>query len=157
MPIDKYFCYSAGFLWLASGLLKMASLLFSPSFLKAEDPVFHLDPLSVTVVLSVVETAIGVVALFWKQIRLAIWLTAWLSTLFVAYHLILSLNGLHFPCMCVGNLLQSLPITASAANMVRDVVLAYFCVGSYAVLICNCSFNGRASKKPRNLSLLTKR
>jgi hypothetical protein len=60
---------------------------------------------------------------------------AWISTVFLAYHVGLWSIGYQGPCGCLGNVANTLGVSSGTADLVSGVLLAYLLMGSYAILV----------------------
>jgi hypothetical protein len=128
------FVYSTGVLLLFTAAAKLVSGFGDARVLQLPDPVFGIQFRYLFWAVGGIEWAVVMVCLFGKQLKLKVFLIAWLATMFVIYRLGLNWVGYFRPCHCLGTLTDSLGISPQAADKAMKIVVAYLFIGSYATL-----------------------
>lgn len=135
---SKWFVFSFGLVLFITGIAKILSSFGSSKFLTTPDPIIGIAFSHLMMVAGLLE--LGIAFICWrcscltKNIRLATFLVAWLSTMFLGYRL--GMWWIHWkrPCNCLGNLTDALHIPPKVADVIMEIVLAYLLIASYATL-----------------------
>ncbi len=128
----RLFIYSAAFVLLGSGLIKLISGLEEVPIMARMDPVISfLTNRQLLVIAATLELTIAVV-LFWSRHDESkkVALVFCLSWAFLTYRLGLWWMGYRGECPCLGNITGWLRMDPSFANLVGGVVLSYLLIGS---------------------------
>ena len=59
---------------------------------------------------------------------------AWFATNLLAYRIGMVVMGWHHPCPCLGSFTGVIHLSATAADKLMKIVLAYLLIGSYVAL-----------------------
>ncbi len=135
----KWLVFSFGVILFITGVAKIWSSFGNSKFLATPDPIIGIAFSHLMLAVGLLE--LGIAFICWrcccrtKNIRLAAFLVAWLSTTFLGYRL--GMWWMHWkrPCGCLGNLTDALHISPVLADNIMKVVLAYLLISSYGLLI----------------------
>lgn len=130
----KCFVFSAGVILAITGVAKGYSALGESRALGLDDPVFDFPFRQLMLLVGGLEIVIAVLCLCTRHLVLNTSLVAWISTNFLAYRMIVHWFGWQFPCSCLGNLTDRLPIAPQTIDIIIKSMLAYLLVGGYASL-----------------------
>jgi hypothetical protein len=128
------FFYTAGILFLLTGISKLISACGNAAILRYSNPILGISFKQTFLFVAIIEVFIAAICIFGKSVRLRAGLVAWLSTSFVFYRLGLIWVDYHKPCSCLGNLTDTLNIPVQTADTAMKIILAYLLIGSYAAL-----------------------
>ena len=132
MRLVRLFSSSSALVLCVTGAAKLIGSAGHQKILLATDPVAGLSVGRLILLVGLIELIIAIVCILDKGAWLSVTLIGWLSTNFLAYRVVLSLNGSHEPCSCLGNVTDSLHISPQAADELMKIVLGYLLIGSYA-------------------------
>jgi len=112
----------------------------STSMLASPEPVLAFlfavpVPVGAVMLLEALAEVLVVVLLLRSDVATQMALTAWVSTLFLAYHLLLAEIGYRGPCPCFGGLYQYLGLSVQSLNAMTLCVVLVMGVGSYGWLM----------------------
>jgi hypothetical protein len=147
--LGRGFVNASGILLLVVALLKVGSLVGGHGMLSGQDPVFEfLTRNELMALATLLELAIGAFLLFAndRPIWARLGIIAWLSTVFGAYRLSLSLMGYSGSCGCLGNVLNHTASKLKTERVLVTTVLLLLIVFSYVLLLIYWLINrgGRA-------------
>jgi hypothetical protein len=131
-----FFFWSAGAILIVTAVAKVLSSFGDNPILREKDPIAALPYGVLLPCVAVPETAVACVCLFAKRVSTKARLLLWLACCFAAYRASLVLVGYHGYCHCLGELTEAIGIPQQFAQIALRGVLAYFIVGSSAVLMC---------------------
>ena len=134
---SRLYIASVGVLLIVVSLAKLWSAIGTAGILATEDPVFGIPFRIVMLVAAVIELVIGLVCLFHSSRIFSAALVAWFGTTVFLYRVGMFALGWQKPCPCLGSLTDALHLSASTAEAVVRVLLAYFIVGSFAIIAMN--------------------
>ncbi|HEY5298233.1 MAG TPA: hypothetical protein VIK59_09925 [Verrucomicrobiae bacterium] len=135
---SKWIVFSFGMILFVAGVAKIWSSFGNSKLLATPDPIVGISFSRLMLVAGLVELCVALIC--WrcncraKNIGLAAFLVAWLSTSFLGYRL--GMWWMHWkrPCNCLGNLTDALHISPQTADTAMKIILAYLLIGSYATL-----------------------
>jgi len=130
----RWFVWSAGVLFVITGLAKAFSATGSARALDVTDPIIGIPFRHLMLAVGLLELFIAFFCPFTDKRQFSLLAVVWLATNFVIYRLGLWWMGWHRPCGCLGNLTDLLRISPRAADNIMKSVLAYLLVGSYWLL-----------------------
>jgi len=140
----KWFIWSAGAIFVITGVAKMLSASGHAKVLNTFDPIFGIKYRVLLPLTGIVELAIANLCLLVKSRKLISMLVALLATNLFIYRLGLWWMDWRGPCSCFGNLTDALHISAATGGAVIQAVLGYLLVGSYGFL-----YLGKAAPRAR--------
>ncbi len=132
----KYFERSFAIILLITAVAKIVSAMGVSTILLTSDPVFLVSFRLLLLFVAFLELCVATICLFGKSSFIKVSSVAWLSTLFLLYHVGMRLTGYHRPCGCMGNLTDAIHLPPQMAAFTTDIILAYLLITSYTML-CN--------------------
>jgi len=133
--ILRWFVWSAGVLFVITGLAKAFSATGSARALEVADPIIGIPFRHLLLLVGLLELCIAFFCLFTDKRQFSLLAVTWLATNFVVYRVGLWWMGWHRPCGCLGNLTDLLGISPHTADTIMKLVLAYLLIGSYGFLL----------------------
>jgi hypothetical protein len=147
----RMFLISSGLMFFVTANAKFISASGSAPILQSVDPILGVPFATIFWIAGWIELIVAYYCIAGKNVIIQIGIVAWLATNFLMYRICLQLIGYRTPCACLGNLSDSLHISAQTADTAMKLVLAYLLIGSFACLLYlwkrNCNGN-YASDKP---------
>jgi hypothetical protein len=129
------FVTSTGCILLISALAKIISTFGKAGILYHRDPFLNVSFRDVMFLAALLELLVAGFCLISNRTYLCLKLVAWLSTLIAIYRIGLWYSGWHRPCVCMGTVVDDLPISPQLADLIMKIILAYFIVGSYSMML----------------------
>jgi hypothetical protein len=133
--LADWFVLSAGLILSTTGLAKIISAFGHSKILVTLDPIVGIRFKYLLIFVGFVEFAISFLCMYTGETKLAMALTAWLSTLFVGYRFGLWWLEWTIPCQCMGNLGDALHLPANVVDNILKGVLVYLLMGSWIILL----------------------
>jgi len=130
----KWFCLSAGIIFLITGSAKIWSSFGNAELLQRFDPILNINFRCLLLIVGILELILALFCLLNKSKTVAITMVAFLAGNLLAYRLGLWWIGWHRACACLGNLTDALHISPQTADTAMKMILAYLLIGSYAIL-----------------------
>jgi hypothetical protein len=145
-PIRAAFFKIGGVLLGITGFAKLLSICAHARILTMPDPIFDVPFRQLMIVAGVVELLVFVCC--WSRMawKLKAFLVAWLSTIFIVYHLGLWIVHYRGMCPCLGTLTDALRVSPTFANVWLNGIIIYLACGSFGFL----TLDGIASTVKRN-------
>lgn len=132
--LTKLFVFSAGCIFLVTGLAKIISTFGKAGILEIPDPVLGITVRHLMLLAGLVELGISFTTIVPTLQRLTLYLTAWMATLFLFYRIGLRLVHWHGGCPCLGHVTDALHISPATAGLLAKGLFAYLFVGSYTTI-----------------------
>ena len=130
----KWFCFSAGIIFVITGVAKIWSAFGSASLLQHHDPILDIQFGHLMFIAGVVELVLGGFCLVSKSRTIAITLVTCLAGSLLAYRLGMWWIGWRVACPCLGSLTGALHIPSQLADNAMKGILAYLLIGGYGIL-----------------------
>jgi hypothetical protein len=122
-------------LLLLTGMAKLISAIQKVAALGLSDPLIRfLSFKQISIVAGIVEIAVALYIFKSSNVIRQLEMVAWLSLLFIAYHVGLYLIQFHGVCPCLGNANSWLKLSDNSINNLTLGLLAYFSIGSILML-----------------------
>lgn len=130
----RLFYYSSGALFFFTSLAKIVAALGTAKILLMTDPLTGLAFRNLLLLTAVIELMVAILCVvkinhFYKTLSIA-----WLASIFLLYRVGLWWINWHRPCHCLGDITDSLHISASTADFIMKIILAYLLLCSYTTL-----------------------
>jgi hypothetical protein len=135
LRVARIYLLSVSGIMFVLGLMKLISATGAQLLLQELDPIIPMTNKFLFIVSGCVEIAISVILLWHVSVTLKLKLLAWISLVFVCYHLILRAYHWHGNCPCLGNATEWLHLSPRAANTLVGAFIMYFLFGSLLLLI----------------------
>ena len=145
----RWFVWSAGVLFVITGLAKAFSATGSARALDVTDPIIGIPFRHLMLAVGLLELFIAFFCPFTDKRQFSLLAVVWLATNFVIYRLGLWWMGWHRPCGCLGNLTDLLGISPHTADTIMKGVLAYLLIGSYGLLLWQWMCGQRPNELPQ--------
>ena len=134
---ESLYIKSVSILLFLTGTAKLISASMKVSVLTMPDPLMnYLSIRQTSAVAGVTEVIVAAYILTAQHAIHKLRTIAWLSFLFITYHIGLYLIGFHGMCSCLGNPTAWLSLSDSTINMIVKCLLAYLSIGSLLLLGC---------------------
>jgi hypothetical protein len=141
----RYFVFSAGIIFLITAIAKTISAFGKAGILYDPDPFLNISFRHLMLLAALLELLVSGMCLNSNKTYLCLKLVAWLSTLFAVYRIGLWYSGWHRPCICMGTVVDALPIPPQVADSIMKLLLAYLLLGSCVMLLLLRKQNRRTS------------
>jgi hypothetical protein len=130
---------------LLTGMAKLISTIQKVAALGLSDPLIRfLSFKQISIVAGIVEIAVALYIFKSSNVIRRLEMVAWLSLLFIAYHVGLYLIQFHGVCPCLGNANSWLKLSDNSINNITLGLLAYF---SIAILMLGVRWRFHAQKQ----------
>ena len=132
---ESVYIKSVSILLLLTGTAKLISASQKVSVLAMSDPLIgFLTVKQTSIIAGILEVSVAIYILMRQNSNRQLEIIAWLSLLFITYHIGLYLIGFHGMCSCLGNANAWLKLSDSSINLAVKCLLAYFSIGSLLML-----------------------
>jgi hypothetical protein len=133
--LENIYLKSVSILLLITGATKLVSASQKVSVLVMSDPLIgFLSVRQMSIVAGIIEMAVAFYIFTPQNVIRQLESIAWLSILFITYHIGLNLIGFHGMCKCLGNANGWLGLSDNSINMAVKCMLGYFSIGSLLML-----------------------
>jgi hypothetical protein len=153
MRWSKWFIFSAGAIFLVTGLAKIVSASGQARILRTDDPIFGIPFRGLMFLVGDLELVISAICLFSKKWKLSLGLVFLMAANFTAYRMGLWWIGWKSPCSCLGNITDALKMSPQMADLIMKYVLMYLLAGSITLLFWNKTLANQGKRNLNNISL----